>query len=532
MKALTTMQAAYWVGRQSNTPLGGVSAHLYAEFDGSHLNVGRFQQAVSLLFQRHAALRLRIHAEGQQSIDEFATHHRLHIDDWRQRDRHDLTEMLQRKRLKKSTQLLALEQGITSDFSLSLLPDKHHRFHLDVDMIACDAMGFRRLIEDLAALYAGETRITPPEWFDYLAARDADSSRVTRRQQAQRWWRHRIPHIPPAPRPLRVPDRCQSDRIALQLSARESASLSRLAASQHLTLSALFLALFAISVGYGWNMAQFRLNVPLFHRDPLLPDSDKVVGDFSNLVLLTVELDPQASIAHFAQRLMVQLAELISHADYEGVSVTRDLSRLHGDVQSTPVVFTAGFGIEGKALFSQAARQTLGELSWVISQGPEVMLDAQVAHVADGILLNWDVRRDAFPPGLPDRLFATYRALLRNVAWHPENLMLTLPQLLAISTPEAQAQQQPVVEVLCQLLARTQPCATPTPDAEITTLNLSENALSALFDVIAKYLGVRLEPQICLTHPTPHALATQICQHTPDAARRAATLLKVLAEQA
>lgn len=532
MKALTSMQAAYWVGRQSATPLGDVSAHLYTEFDGDNLDVPRFEHAVILLFQRHPALRLRIHAEGQQSIDKCAPHHCLHIDDWQQLETHQVAEALQRKRLKKSSQRLAPEQGITSDFSLSLLPEKRHRFHLDVDMIACDAMGFRRLTEDLTKLYAGETLVPLPEWFDYLSARDADSERAARRQNAQRWWRERLPQIPPAPHLLHMPGRCHSDRIALQLSARESTALSGLATAQHLTLSALFLALFAISVGYGWKMSHFRLNVPLFHRDALLPDSEKLVGDFSNLVLLSVELDAQESIAAFAQRLMAQLAELVSYADYEGVSVTRDLSRLHGDVQSTPVVFTAGFGIEGKTLFSQAVRQTLGELSWVISQGPEVVLDAQVAHVADGILVNWDVRRDAFPPGLPDRLFATYRTLLRNAAFHPGGLTLTLSQLLAISTPEVQTQQLPVVEVLCQLLARAQPGSAPTPDCEIAALNLPVNVLNALLDAIAKYLGVRLTAQILVTHPTPYVLATQICQGAPEAARHAATLLAVLAEQA
>ena len=34
-------------------------------------------------------------------------------------------------------------------------------------------------------------------------------------------------------------------------------------------------------------------------------------------------------------------------------------------------------------------------MNWVISQGPQVALDAQVAHVDDGILVNWDIRLDA-----------------------------------------------------------------------------------------------------------------------------------------
>ena len=50
MKALTTMQAAYWVGRQSAPPM---AAHLYAEFDGGELDLARLRQAVDALYLRH-----------------------------------------------------------------------------------------------------------------------------------------------------------------------------------------------------------------------------------------------------------------------------------------------------------------------------------------------------------------------------------------------------------------------------------------------------------------------------------------------
>ncbi|MEX0634856.1 hypothetical protein M8494_35815 [Serratia ureilytica] len=53
----------------------------------------------------------------------------------------------------KSTQLLPLEQGVPCDISLSLLPEGRSRLHVDLDMIAGDAMSFRLLMEDLTAFY-------------------------------------------------------------------------------------------------------------------------------------------------------------------------------------------------------------------------------------------------------------------------------------------------------------------------------------------------------------------------------------------
>ena len=64
-----------------------------------------------------------------------------------------------------------------------------------------------------------------------------------------------------------TPDRCRSDRLAIQLNAEESRALENVAKRHHTSLSTLFLALFALAVGQGWNMTRFRLNVPLFHRE-------------------------------------------------------------------------------------------------------------------------------------------------------------------------------------------------------------------------------------------------------------------------
>ncbi|CAI1523289.1 Phenyloxazoline synthase MbtB [Serratia liquefaciens] len=533
MKALTTMQAAYWVGRQSEAPLGGVSAHLYAEFNCCDLDVERLRQAVAALYLHHPMLRLRITADGQQTISPCGPEHGLHLDDFSQFDTPEASHRLTAKRQQKSSQKLPLEQGIPCDISLSLLPGGHSRLHVDLDMIAGDAMGFRVLMEDLARFYH-QCPASPADngvpYFDYLDRHYADTALQARRTRAQAWWRERLPQLPPAPHLLRTPDICRSDRLALQLSASETKALEDAARSHGITLSSLFLALFAVTVGHGWNMSRFRLNVPLFHRDEA--NLATIIGDFSNLVLLGVELNPAENLPAFSRRLMAQLAELIAHADYPGVSVMRDLSRLQGSMQPSPVVFTAGFGIRGKALFSDNVTRTFGPLEWVISQGPQVALDAQVAHANGGILINWDVRLDAFPDRLLPQLFATYGALLKRAANRPDSFNQPLSQWLAQCSPAGQARQMPVRQLLHRLLARVAPDARLGDDDDIRTLQLPQDALMALLAVLNKYLPVALAPKDIEANPTPAALAAVICERAPNAAEGAQLLLQVLAPKA
>jgi mycobactin phenyloxazoline synthetase len=65
---LATMQHGYWIGRADGQVLGGVAAHLYAEFDGTSVDPSRLERAVANLVRRHGMLRSQFLEDGTQRV--------------------------------------------------------------------------------------------------------------------------------------------------------------------------------------------------------------------------------------------------------------------------------------------------------------------------------------------------------------------------------------------------------------------------------------------------------------------------------
>ncbi len=424
MKSLTPMQAASWVGRQSSQALGGVAAHLYAEFDGAIADIPRFRRAVDALYCTHPMLRLHVTPDGRQHV--VSNYPPPSVDDFRHRQPAEIHRLLADKRQRMENQQRLRDEGHPCEISLTLLPGQVSRLHIDLDMIAADAGSFRIVMEDLARFYETPPPPRAPEmdaaWFRYLAQRTRDPILLNAREQDRAWWRQRLADIPPAPRLPYTDRQCQTRRMATRLTAETSRALQRCARRHHLTLSALFLSLFSLTITEGFKQPSMRINVPTFFRAPIIPDYDEIVGDFSDLLLFSAELRPDESLLHYCRHTQAQLHDIVGHGGYSGVSVMRDLSRLRGSLQYSPIVFTAGFGIRGGELFSERVGQQLGALAWVISQGPQVALDAQVVWVSDEILINWDVREDAFPPGQLQRLFTHFHTFAERLAHAPHRI--------------------------------------------------------------------------------------------------------------
>jgi mycobactin phenyloxazoline synthetase len=154
---LATMQHAYWIGRSDEQALGSVAAHLYVEFDGGAIDPIRLKHAVSDLIAAHPMLRTRFLQDGTQQTRAAPSRSVFSIVDLRGQNSDQAETALAQLRDQKTHQRLEIEDGQVIDITLTLRDEDRGRLHLDVDMLAGDAMSYRALVSDLAELYRGAT---------------------------------------------------------------------------------------------------------------------------------------------------------------------------------------------------------------------------------------------------------------------------------------------------------------------------------------------------------------------------------------
>ncbi|WP_214406175.1 non-ribosomal peptide synthetase [Pseudonocardia lacus] len=416
---LARLQHAYWIGRAPSQPLGGVAAHLYTEFDrppgAEPLRPARLRAALDALVARHEMLRARFTDNGEQEVMAAAGWRGLRVHDLTGFDAAGVEARLAEVRDALSHQLLDVERGEVFSVALSLLPGGATRLHVDVDMLAGDAVSYRILLADLARLCANPDRLPEPVGYrfrDYLA--DLGRRRADRVAADARWWAERLADLPGAPdlplAPERPGARARSVRRHVVLSAADRAALSAAARRHGLTPAMALATAFAEVVGAWSSEPRFLLNVPTFDREPLHPAVADLVGDFTSSVLLDVDLTEPLGFAERARRLQARMHSAAGHVHYSGVEVLRDLARARGQQMIAPVVFTSALSLG--ELYDDTVRETLGEPVWTLSQGPQVLLDAQVTEFGGGLLVNWDLRADRFADGVVDAMFAAYRRLV------------------------------------------------------------------------------------------------------------------------
>ncbi|WP_240630798.1 amino acid adenylation domain-containing protein [Mycolicibacterium sp. GF69] len=410
---LAPMQHAMWLGRNDDQQLGGVAAHLYVEFDGVGVDPARLRQAAAKLVARHPMLRVEILPDGTQRIGDRGLP--VTVYDLRDLDAAAAEQRLETIRQQKSHQIL---DGDVLELSLSLRPDGGTRLHVDMDMNAADAVSYRKFMADLAVFYRGgdlpELGYTYREYRAALTAADRGPS-----EEDRRWWTERVPELPESPAlplipPAEQQDPCRSVRLWHIFDVATRDALFAAAHRRGITPAMAVAASYSHALARWSSNSRFLLNLPMFGREPFHADVEKLVGCFTSSLMLDIDLTHTRSPAQRARAVQETLHHTARHSSYSGLSVLRDLGRHRGNQVLAPIVYTSALGLGD--LFAGEVTDQFGAPVWTISQGPQVLIDAQATPLTDGLMINWDVRVDAFRPGVAEAMFAYHVAELTRLA--------------------------------------------------------------------------------------------------------------------
>ncbi|MEU0007609.1 amino acid adenylation domain-containing protein [Streptomyces sp. NPDC006314] len=418
---LTAVQQAYWIGRGDDQPLGGVGCHAYLEMDAREVDPVRLETAVRALMNLHPMLRASFGADATQRVLPRSPWPGLTVHDFRDRSEEAARSALEELRDRLSHRRLQVAAGEVLDVQLSRLPGSANRLHLNVDLLVADVHSIRLLLADLAALYEDPASVPELTYTFGQYLQDRAESRTTERETARAYWQRRLPDLPGGPRlPLAVePADLPATRFVRrthELAPGEWSALQRRAARAGVTPAVLLATAFSEVLARWSGEERFLLNLPLFDRDlEAHPQIGRIVADFTSLVLLEVDLTGGEGFEERALAVQKQLHEDVAHAAYTGVDVLRDFVRADVDApRSAPVVFACNLDAP---LVPDSFAERFGELSWMLSQTPQVWFDHQVyATRGGGLLLAWDTVDDLFPAGMPAAMMVAYTTLLHDLA--------------------------------------------------------------------------------------------------------------------
>ncbi|WP_158852434.1 type I polyketide synthase [Saccharothrix deserti] len=410
---LTRVQHAYWVGRSAAFALGEVGCHFYLEHDCAELDHERYQNAWNRLIERHEMLRCVVGPDGHNVVLTEVPRYRVPV--------HELSDAdeLEALRARLSHRVADPGRWPLIEAHVVRMPGGRHRVLVSVDVLVCDSASYLILDRELRALYENPQAELPPIGTTFAeCARAMDRRRGdTEHRRAAEYWLRRVDALPVAP-PLPLRESEGAPRFARR-SARLAAPLwnrvREQAGQMGVTPTAVLLTAYADVLAAWSRTDHFCLTLTVFDRPDVHPDVDRVVGEFSSLLLFEADHRGLATFAERAKAAQHRLFDDLDHRSFSGLEVLTEQARRTGRQQNVPVVFTGMLGLD-RLGGEPHDHEWLGPVDFGVSQTPQVWLDHQAYEHRGALVLQWDVAETSLDAEEADTAFTAYVTWLTALA--------------------------------------------------------------------------------------------------------------------
>ncbi|SDY37472.1 non-ribosomal peptide synthetase [Lachnobacterium bovis] len=440
--SLSSLQMAYYIGKQDYYELGGFTTHNYIEME-TRVNINQLNDALQKLIDNQEMLRTVVLKNGKQKVLKNIPKYKIYMEDLRKMTKEEQKARIKEKREKLSHYVFDIYKFPMFDISGFILSDEEKYLFIGYDTIMIDSGSANLMIRDLAYYYFHPNE-KPKEldyhYRDYI--NDMETMKLNESyKEAKAYWDKKLETFPEA---VKLPMVCNPQKISKGHFLRkvkrykkdEYGILKKKAREHGMTVSALLLSVYAQVMNFYSGMDRFSLNLTIFNRPNFHKDIEKLYGDFTSTILLDFDLSNNEKFWDESKKVQNTLEKALENRIYDGISFSRDVMQKFNYSSSKavmPMVFTS-------LLFEQDVWKDvkkIGDVKWQIGQTPQVYVDFNVLEQEGQLVIQMDYVKELFDDEMIKSVFNAYCQMLDDVII--ENPKIRFPTLTLTEVEQRKA---------------------------------------------------------------------------------------------
>ena len=408
---LTDVQGAYLIGKTEAVEWGGVGCKGYIEVNFGIHSVEELSNAWEQLVDRHEMLRARVEETGFEILAKKDMDYEIEVIDLQEMTEEERTATL--SGLRKKFSEYTFDPGNPPLFQVAITKrEEGIFFHLLVDLIVSDFASVQLMVSEMGNILEGiPLKKVKTGFHDYaLLKRQHKGSLKWYRDRA--YWLERLadfPEEPLLPRDGRAADTKGNPQEFYRFQRRVGKAawerIKEIAGEYGVTASAALIGVYAEVIARWSSNKRFTINLPIQDRYGESEDIHSIVGDFTAVNLLAVDMTQNMGFAERVKQITGQLLNDLEHNLFSGVEVLRELGKVSEKKEVfMPVIFTGVLKAKNEA----------GTIEYGFSHTPQVWIDCQVVDETDvagpgkGLMISWDARKGIIKESIIAEMFEAF----------------------------------------------------------------------------------------------------------------------------
>ena len=413
---LTDVQAAYLVGKTEAVKWGGIGCKGYIEVDFGSYSAEELSRAWKVLVNRHEMLRAKVTEVGFEILERDEIDYEIKIVNLQKMAEREKVDTLSKIREDFSEYVFHTEEPPLFKVLITKRIEGNF-FHLLVDLIVSDFASVQLLISEMGELLKGASLEKIRYKFSDYAMFNQQRKGSLKWHQDRMYWLERLKKLPEAPilpQDGRAADKCENTyefyRFQKHINQSDWKRIKEIAGEYGVTVSSVLIGIYAEVISRWSSNKHFTLNLPIQNRPTIGNNTNSIVGDFTAVNLLEVNVTQNMSFIERVKEITKRLMEDLEHNSFSGVEVLRELSKVSEEKELLmPIVFTGVLKTDG----------TVGTIEYGFSHTPQVWIDCQIVDEIDsedqekGLMISWDTRKGAIKESIVTEMFESFTETIR-----------------------------------------------------------------------------------------------------------------------